>query len=168
MDDHPFTLAVVAGKKGGGRIKKWKDGTLREIVHSEVGGVTGDDLWALPRGESIALTLTGTDEVDLILGRYAFKLVPGERTYLVDPNGIDYVLRPGRNTVGRAQGCDVMVDVEYREISRKHLVIDRIDAQTVVLTDLSSHGTRVPSSRVVGSRATAPEANDLTEISPAQ
>lgn len=138
--------------------------SIFDFTQIQVGGVTADDLWALPRGESVALTLTGTEEVDLVLGRYPFKLVPGERTYLVDPNGIDYVLRPGRNTVGRTQGCDVMVDVEYREVSRKHLVIDRIDAQTVVLTDLSSHGTRVPASRVVGARPTTTDAQDRTMV----
>jgi hypothetical protein len=138
--------------------------SIFDFTQIQVGGVTADDLWALPRGESIALTLSGSEEIDLLLGRYPFKLVPGDRTYLVDPNGIDYVLRPGRNTVGRSQSCDVMVDVEYREISRKHLVIDRIDAQTVALTDLSSHGTRVPASRVVGARPTTTDAQDRTMV----
>ena len=138
--------------------------SIFDLTQIEMGGVTADDLFSLPRGESIAVTLTGTQEVDLVLARYPFKLIPGDRTYLVDSNGADHVLRPGRNTVGRSQGCDIMVDAEHREISRKHLVIDRIDAQTVVLTDLSSHGTRVPASRVVGVRPAATEANDKTMV----
>lgn len=151
-------------KASQGQNNALQETSIFDFTQIQVGGVTADDLYVLPRGESIAVTLTGTEEVDLILARFPFKLVPGDRTYLVDPNGVDYVLSPGRNTIGRSQGCDIMVEVEYREVSRKHLVIDRIDAQTVVLTDLSSHGTHVPASRVVGARPTSTDSHDITMV----
>lgn len=139
--------------------------SIFDLTQVEMDGVAADDLFVLPRGESIAVTLSGTQEVDLMLARFPFKLVPGDQMYLVDSKGADYVVRPGRNTVGRSQGCHIMVDADHREISRKHLVIDRIDAQTVVMTDLSSHGTRVPASRVVGVWPAATESNDKNMVS---
>lgn len=127
-----------------------------DFTQVQVDGVSADEFWLLPRGESIAVTLSGDSAVSVLLGRHVFKLVPGERSLLVTPNGVEHRLRPGRNTVGRSQACDIAIDPAHREISRKHLVIDRIDAHTVVLTDLSSHGTRVPAARVVGTRAATP------------
>ncbi|MBT6277203.1 MAG: FHA domain-containing protein [Chromatiales bacterium] len=138
--------------------------SIFDFTQIQVGGVTADDLWVLPRGESVVITLTGTREIDMVLARYPFKLVPGDRTYLVDPSGVDYMLSPGRNTVGRSQECDIVVDAKCREVSRKHLVIDRIDAHTVVLTDLSSHATRVPASRVVGARTAEPEGGERSMV----
>ena len=41
--------------------------SIFDLTQIEMGGVTADDLFSLPRGESIAVTLTGTQEVDLVL-----------------------------------------------------------------------------------------------------
>ncbi|MEM7406991.1 MAG: FHA domain-containing protein [Pseudomonadota bacterium] len=137
-----------------------------DFTQIEIGGETAQDLWLLPRGESIGVTLAGVEHVDVMLATYGFRLVPqADAVYLVDAEGgTEYRLLRGRNAVGRGQGCDVLVDHGYREISRKHLIIDCVDEFTAVLTDLSSHGTRVPASRVIGARPTEPEALEMTMV----
>jgi len=98
----------------------------------------------LPRGETIMLSPAPGDELRLVLSRHRFTLVPGERTYLADENGGDYLLHSGRNVVGRQPGTDVVVDSAYRDVSRRHLIVDINDDGSLALTDLSSHGTFLP------------------------
>ncbi len=102
----------------------------------------------LPRGETISVAVAPGEEIRLVLSRHRFTLVTGERTYLADENGGDYLLHPGRNLVGRQPGMDVVVDSAYRDVSRKHLVIEVDSERRLLLTDLSSHGTFVPSAAV--------------------
>lgn len=100
----------------------------------------------LPRGETLVLEPTKGDEIRLVLSRHRFTLIVGERSYLADENGGDYLLHAGRNTVGRQPGIDVVVDSAYRDVSRRHLIVDINDDGTLALTDLSSHGTYLPPS----------------------
>ena len=85
----------------------------------------------------------------MVLSRHKFKIVSGQQLHLVDENGPDYELQYGRNRVGREQGNDVIVDPAYRDVSRKHLIIDVESPRHVRLTDLSSHGTYVPSAQLL-------------------
>jgi len=98
----------------------------------------------LPRGETVTIALAPGEDLRLVLSRHRFTLTRGARCYLADENGGDYLLRPGRNLVGRQPGNDVVVDSGYRDVSRKHLIIDIGDEHAVRLTDLSAHGTYVP------------------------
>lgn len=112
-----FDVSQPPGESGGGRLQR------------------------LPVGEPVMLKLPASGEVDVVLSRHPFKIVAGGRHYLVDEAGHDYPLAPGRNVVGRQPGSDVLVDPAYRDISRKHLVIEVGEAGVLLLTDLSSHGT---------------------------
>ena len=145
---------------------KLHETSIFDFTQIEMDSETAQDLWLLPRGESIGLTLSGTDHVDVTLATYNFRIVNNhEATYLVDSDdGTEVSLRRGRNFIGRDQACDVVVNQSYREISRKHLVIDSVDQYTTVLTDLSSHGTRVPASRVIGARPTDHRAAEMTMV----
>jgi hypothetical protein len=145
---------------------KLHETSIFDFTQIELGGETANDLWVLPRGESIGLTLSGAEHIDLVLATYAFRIVSSQDTvYLVDRDGGTEVrLRRGRNSIGRDQSCDVVVDHSYREISRKHIIIDCIDQYTAVLTDLSSHGTRVPASRVIGVRPTDHQNAEMTMV----
>lgn len=98
----------------------------------------------LPRAETVTLRIAGEQPLELLLARLRFRLVPGERLYLVDDNGTAYLLRPGRNMVGRRAGNDVVIDPAYCAISRDHVMIETGPAGLIRLTDLSSHGTCIP------------------------
>ena len=54
----------------------------------------------------------------------------------VSPELADAVSRGVRDT-----GCDVLVNAAYRDVSRRHLIIEVDGGSRVRLTDISSHGT---------------------------
>ena len=58
-----------------------------------------------------------------------------------DDDDVSTTLRRGKNIVGRDASCDVLMNSAYREVSRKHLIIEVAEPNLVRLTDISSHGT---------------------------
>lgn len=98
----------------------------------------------LPRGETICLRFSDSPEMTLRLSAHSFKLVAGKHFYLVDDQGASYLVRPGKNLVGRQAGCDVVIDSVYRGVSRKHLIIEPVSETVALVTDISSHGTYMP------------------------
>ncbi len=99
---------------------------------------------ALPRGETICLRFTDSPETTVRLSSHVFKLVSGKHFYLTDEQGGNYLIRPGKNIIGRQAGCDVVIDPVYRGVSRKHLIIEPVSESFALVTDISSHGTYVP------------------------
>jgi len=99
---------------------------------------------ALPRGETICLRFTDSAETTVRLSSHIFTLVSGKHFYLTDEQGGNYLIRPGKNIIGRQAGCDVVVDPIYRGVSRKHLIIEPVSESFALVTDISSHGTYVP------------------------
>ena len=99
---------------------------------------------ALPRGETICLRFTNNPELNVRLSTHNFKLVAGKHFYLIDEHGANYLVRRGKNLVGRQAGCDVVIDPVYRGVSRKHLIIEPVSETVALITDISSHGTYVP------------------------
>ena len=87
--------------------------------------------------------------MELVLSRHRFRLMGGKTFRLQDGSGSAYELHPGKNFVGRQAGNDVVVEAEYRAVSRRHLIVEPIGENTALLTDLSSHGTFVPPQCVV-------------------
>ena len=137
-DARPSVDELDAG--GGG-----DQAALHETLIFDVSQVASPEessrLERLPKGETVAVRLAPTDEMEIILSRHRFTLVPGPHAYLVDQSGTDYRLRSGRNVIGRLPGSDIAVDAAYRDMSRRHLVVDVRSDSRFELTDLSSHGT---------------------------
>lgn len=100
----------------------------------------------LPRGETVHLALPDTGELPIVLSRHKFILFARERLRLTDDNGVNYPLKSGINVIGRHPDNDVVVGGWYRDVSRKHLMVDIGDGGNLSLTDLSTHGTFVPGS----------------------
>ncbi len=98
----------------------------------------------IPRGETVGIKLGDSDEIDIMLSRHKFRLIGGARFRLRDESGADYMLGPGKNIVGRQAGNDVVIDGTYRAVSRRHMIVEPLGERTLLLTDLSSHGTFVP------------------------
>ncbi|MCB1745310.1 MAG: FHA domain-containing protein [Gammaproteobacteria bacterium] len=130
-------------------------------------------LRSLSRGEPVVLRIGRGRCASLSLGGNRFRLLAGERFYLIDPLGAVNALganeairgaaggappsetgaganaagtsaRPLVSLVGRHVSCDVVVRAELRAISRRHLLIEPLDDTSARLTDLSTHGTAVP------------------------
>ncbi len=83
-------------------------------------------------------------ETTVRLSSHIFTLVSGKHFYLTDEQGGNYLIRPGKNIIGRQAGCDVVIDPVYRGVSRKHLIIEPVSESFALVTDISSHGTYVP------------------------
>lgn len=106
----------------------------------------------LPRGESIRLRPQPGDVVEIVLSRHPFRLRPGGAPVLMDLDGNEHPLQPGRNVLGRHPDSDVMIDAAYRDVSRTHAIVEIEPGGDVLLTDLSSHGTFVPT-HLIGNTA---------------
>ena len=98
----------------------------------------------LPRGETVQVRTPSSGELAILLSRHQFQLVAADTPRLTDDNGVNYPLKPGVNVIGRHPDNDVVVGGWYRDVSRKHLMVDTSDSANLSLTDLSTHGTFLP------------------------
>jgi hypothetical protein len=99
----------------------------------------------LPRGETVTVRTPSNGELAILLSRHRFQLFADDRPRITDDNGVNYPLKPGVNVIGRHPDNDVVVGGWYRDVSRKHLMVNARDGD-VTLTDLSTHGTFLPGS----------------------
>jgi len=97
----------------------------------------------LPLGEPLTVTLAHGERAELLLAGHLYRLSGLPAPALIDQNGVMYFLRAGRNLVGRHPENDIVVDADFRDVSRAHLIIEWSGAPQLILTDLSSKGTFV-------------------------
>ncbi len=117
---------------------------MAQFAGADSAAASKHDFVSLDKGETRSVKFSGERELQLSLAGNYFKLYSGKDFYLADDGGNTYPLRNGKNLVGRHSGCDVVVDKSCRSISRHHLIIEPIAEDTVLLTDLSAHGTEIP------------------------
>lgn len=103
----------------------------------------------LPRRKPVSIALEEGEEIPLILARRRFKLSrrDGGLVLYDDRRHRHEVLR-GRTFIGRSQICEVHVAGESPDISRKHACIDLLADGAILITDLSTRGTFVPTRAV--------------------
>lgn len=109
-------------------------------------GAADDDLIRLPLGESVDVDLPQGRKVDLMMAGHMFRLLGEQPPCLIDQNGVMYFLKPGRNMVGRHPESDVVIDPDFGDVSRAHLIIDWQPGGEVCIMDFSSRGTYMRSS----------------------
>ncbi|RKZ38065.1 MAG: hypothetical protein DRQ37_00220 [Gammaproteobacteria bacterium] len=120
-----------------------------DVTRLDAGAPKGDEKVRLPKGETVTVSLPEGEEMDRSLSRHPFKLLSGRHFYLIDEAGADYLLRPGKNAVGRELDNEVVINAGYRDVSRTHLLIEPVGTDAALLTDLSSHGCFVPAQHLV-------------------
>ena len=98
----------------------------------------------LPKGQTIEILLTSRQSVTVLLAKHRFSIVRDDKCRFIDENGRDFALHHGKNVIGRDTMNDVVVDAQYREISRRHLIVETDGLEVIRLTDISSLGTSVP------------------------
>ena len=99
----------------------------------------------LPKGEKKIVRLEPDKHIDMAISKYKCKLINKGMIYFVDQDNNEFPLNTGKNIIGRDTICNIMLDKFLRDISRVHLVIVKKDNNLLELTDLSSHGTFIPS-----------------------
>ena len=57
------------------------------------------------------------------------------------PDYRSFVLRDGRNLIGREPSGDIVIEARWPDVSRRHLMIDVTDNGRLLFTDLSTFGT---------------------------
>ena len=117
------------------------------IFHvGELGGLAPGEFSRMPKGETIEVTLPEVLEIKLLIAKHECSLKHADKPIFIDDSGQETRLHSGRNIVGRDANSEVVIDAHYRDVSRKHLIIEVETDGLAKLTDISSHGTSVPSS----------------------
>lgn len=102
----------------------------------------------LPHGRAVMLRLEHGREVTIALARHRFAIAHDRGWALIADGGQRYALRDGVNSVGRGRENSIAVDSALRNVSRKHLLVEPIGNDALVLTDLSSTGTFIPQTAI--------------------
>ena len=97
----------------------------------------------LPLGESVDLEISHGHEISIMLAAHVYRLSGDRPPVLTDQNGVAYVMKEGRNMVGRHPEGDVVVDADFSDVSRAHVIVEWDGAQRVRLIDFSSRGSYV-------------------------
>lgn len=121
---------------------------LFDTTADELSAQRFSDFRRLPRGETIKVHVLPGHPVTIRLATHSFILINDGGWVLYDPDGRAYVLHDGKNVVGRDRMNSVTTSKEYRNLSRRHLIAEPFDDHAVLITDLSSRGTYVPSPHI--------------------
>lgn len=98
----------------------------------------------LPKNHPVSIKLPKGEDIKIFLGNHEYLLKNNKELQLLTPEGNKYFIKNGRNTIGRSKINDIQLDVSNSDISRVHLVIDKLDGNTVNCMDTSSLGSYLP------------------------
>ena len=101
------------------------------------------DFVRLPLGESVTIVLPVGRKANIMLAGHAFRLNGAKPPSLIDQNGVMYFLKEGRNIIGRHPESDIVIDPDFSDVSRAHVIMEWDGVAGVALVDLSSCGTFV-------------------------
>lgn len=121
-----------------------KETVVFDLTQTQMAPIEKEEqMGRLPKGEPVEVPLLPGEEITILLSKHRFRLQPGNEYHLIDDSGGDYILSSGHNFVGRETDCEIMVNHGYRDVSRKHLLIDLSEPGIARLTDFSSHGSSI-------------------------
>jgi hypothetical protein len=99
----------------------------------------------IPRGKTVVIDTQQTAMMPLKIASRQFILdMTQDPPNLISKNGDKYPLHLGENLVGRSTKCSVVLNPEFVDVSRQHLIIELYPDKSLHLTDLSSSGSQVP------------------------
>ena len=99
----------------------------------------------MPKGETITTSLKSGERIIVMLSKHKCEIEANGQLFFIDQAGRKHVLDKGQNTIGRDTSGTVIIDSGLRDVSRMHLVIENQGDNSLQLTDLSAHGTYIPS-----------------------
>jgi len=139
--------AIYSGRKGshaGGAESDQIEGKLRETAIfdlAELADNEAEGFTRMPKGETVEIDLATEGQVTLLLAKHRCRIESNGKLQFVDDADTVTALRIGKNIVGRDSACDVLVSASYRDVSRRHLIVEVEPGERIRLTDISSHGT---------------------------
>ncbi len=98
----------------------------------------------MPKGEAVELTLPAGHRFPLRLSKHENRIRHNGDFEFIDDQDQRHPLRQGKNIIGRDRVCNIIMPSAYRDISRMHLIVEVLQGDQLRLTDLSSHGTFLP------------------------
>ena len=120
------------------------DSTVIGMPVGKAGQDDDSDMTRMPKGEAVTINLKPGKDVEILLSKHQCKLRGGDKIEFIDQSGKHHELQDGRNVVGRDAVSTIHMEQGLRDISRLHLVIEKVGKNQLSLTDLSSHGTYLP------------------------
>ena len=125
------------------------DINLKETVIFDISGLLGpepksSDYSRLPKGETVEIPLERNQTIDVLIAKHRCSITFRDRVVFVDDQGRDCILPNGKSIVGRDATSDIVLNPNFRDVSRRHLIVETDGVSLVKLTDISSHGTSVP------------------------
>ncbi len=103
------------------------------------------DLQKIPRGQTVVIEISRMPKMPLKIASRKFVIdSSGADPILISKNGDQYPIKAGENLIGRSTQCSIVLNPEFVDISRQHLIIERYPDNTLHFTDLSSSGTKLP------------------------
>ena len=138
--------AIYSGRKGhqGAGGDHDVEGKLRETAIFDMSELDASDpggFSRMPKGETVEIDVATEGQVSLLLAKHRCRIESNGKLRFVDDADVETPLRIGKNIVGRDSACDVLVKAAYRDVSRRHLIIEVEPGDRIRLTDISSHGT---------------------------
>ncbi|MFT5426682.1 MAG: hypothetical protein ACI9ZT_001626 [Gammaproteobacteria bacterium] len=126
--------------------ESFKDTLIFENTMFESGSQNPNDgeFERMPKGESVIAVLKPNERIIVMLSKHKCEIEANGQIYFIDQSGRKHALDMGRNVIGRDAAGTVAMDPGLRDISRMHLVIENLGNNSLQLTDLSSHGTYIP------------------------
>ncbi len=142
---------VSASRRGLEETKEYSDITLFALrfsaeakkVTDEHGRSMDPDFVRLPLGESVDLEVSHGHQISIMLAAHVYRLSGDGPPVMTDQNGVSYVMKEGRNMVGRHPEGDLVVDPNFSDVSRAHVIIEWDGVARLRLIDFSSRGTYV-------------------------
>jgi hypothetical protein len=98
----------------------------------------------MPKGESVVAILKPNERIIIMLSKHKCEIESNGKICFIDQSNRKHTLDIGRNVIGRDVTSTVAIDPSLRDVSRMHLVIENLGNNSLQLTDLSSHGTYIP------------------------
>ena len=139
--------AIYSIRRGESQIEKEidKDSKLRETAIfdiTEFASVDEEPFARIPKGEPVEIDLAIDKQLSVLLAKHRCRLTNKDGTIVFFDDAEQATqLRSGRNIIGRDASCDILINSTYREISRKHLILELAENTKLRITDISSHGT---------------------------
>jgi len=132
-----------------------RNGAMKEVPVSP--DMALDRYSRLPHCHTVEVDLEEKPDITVFLGTNRYRLTKhGEILTLKESGAVrTYLLKPGRNTVGRSSQCDIHLDSHQGDISRQHLIVEINMGRRVSLMDVSSRGTYMRPELVGESRSDA-------------
>jgi len=107
--------------------------------------ITPAEFKRIPRGQTVIVDASSIPMMPMKIASRKFIIDLSGSPSLISKSGDTFPLKQGENLVGRSTKCSIVLNPEFVDISRQHLIIELYPDKTMHFTDLSSSGSQLPS-----------------------